>query len=161
MFKIKRIVAGGLIVLGAVLASMFGNLFRGPGLGDGDGRGNGPPAVNDAPNGDEIPDPQPFEPEPPVETPAVPETPRVVDILIDDRDYLVREVVNGEIQYREIELSELIERVKQAPGNDEGIRVRISRTESSRASAENLLDRSLEQAGIAKTEVHRVDELVR
>lgn len=71
----------------------------------------------------------------------------VIRILIDDRDFLVRSAKTGDSGVS-VPLPKLIKLVQQAPGDADGIRVRISMKTNARASAEEKLRKELEAAGI-------------
>jgi hypothetical protein len=75
-------------------------------------------------------------------------------VLIDERSYFLRRVVDGQEEYNRIELPELINLAKSTRGNEDGIRVRIFRRESSRASAENVLHEKLTEAGLPRQSIH-------
>ena len=164
MKKRTATVGGGLIALG-ILVGMFLNLFRGPG-GGGDGsnmlvQSSGeeslsieePESETAADESTDVPvhnasqqnniDSQPA---------AVAAAPQVVDVVVDDRQYHIRKTgEDGREQLVPIALQELVETVRRASGNEDGIRVRIVRRDSSRAAAEKLLHESLLDAGVAET----------
>lgn len=81
------------------------------------------------------PDPEPAKPV---------EVPKVVRVVIDNQSYFLR----GEAGDEPIELKQLVELVKAAPGDEDGTRVRIYRRLSSRTSAELALNTALVDAGI-------------
>ena len=77
---------------------------------------------------------------------------RVVKVVIQDRDYLLRTTDDdGQEQLQPIALAQLVETVRAASGDEDGVRVRIVRRDSSRAAAEELLHQSLLKAGVAAT----------
>ena len=86
-------------------------------------------------------------------TPPPVEKPAVIKVTVDERTFSLRSEEAGE---RPIELRELIEMVKTAKGDADGIRLRIYRKPSSRASAEMALQTALTDAGIREEAVHWV-----
>lgn len=73
--------------------------------------------------------------------------PDVVRILIDDRQYYLRSE-NGGDQGVPISLPNLIRLVEQAPGDEDGLRVRVYRRVTARAATEEALKTALADAGI-------------
>jgi len=86
-------------------------------------------------------------------TPPMVDKPSVVKVSVAERTFSLRSEEAGE---RPIELPELIDMVKSAKGNVDGIRLRIYRQPSSRASAENDLQGALDDAGIRAESVEWV-----
>ena len=84
------------------------------------------------------------------EIPAV--IPDVVRILIDEREYYLRSE-NGGDQDVPIELPRLIRLIEQAPGDEDGLRVRVYLKATARASAEENLKTALKEAGINEASV--------
>ena len=78
--------------------------------------------------------------------------PNVVRILIDERQYYLRSE-NGGDQDTPIELPKLIQLIEKAPGDDDGLRVRVYLKSTSRASAEENLKTALKDAGINEASV--------
>ena len=158
--NVRRLTIGGGLLIGvAIVASLLSGLFSGFG---GQGSGNGPTVVVlNGGNSMNIPDtaqskPVDQHPEPKEEPASPPESADadVVNLLIDGRSYFIRQSVDGKRAYRPIELPELVNLAKAARGNEDGIRVRVSRRESSRASAENLLQEKLMEAGLRKEAIY-------
>ncbi len=78
--------------------------------------------------------------------------PKVVRILIDERQYYLRsENIDG--QDTPIELPKLMRLIEQAPGDDDGLRVRVYLKATARASAEENLKIALKEAGINEASV--------
>ena len=73
--------------------------------------------------------------------------PDVVRILIDERQYYLRSENRGG-QDLLIELPRLIDLILQAPGDDDGLRVRVYRRSTARASAEEKLKTAMAEAGV-------------
>jgi hypothetical protein len=74
----------------------------------------------------------------------------VFTVLIDEKNFLIELPGDPDPVYREAQLSRVIELAKLAKGDSNGIRVRILRRESARASAEFDLTEGLHKAGIDK-----------
>jgi len=85
---------------------------------------------------------------------------RVVHILIADRSYSIREIIDGQEKYHPVELSKIMEMAKEAKGNDEGIRVSIARKKSARTTAEIRLKEELAKIGIKEDAVIWQEKLV-
>jgi hypothetical protein len=75
--------------------------------------------------------------------------PPVIKIVIDDRAYSIRSA-NGD---KPAEIPRIIELIKAAPGDADGIRVRIYKKLSSRTSAEIALQEAFSAAGISDDHV--------
>ena len=139
----KRTAATGAGIIGlALLLSWLLNLFNFGGGEGGDGdkdADSGTAAVSMVdPNADVIPVTQPqmgnF---------------KVLDVLIDDRSYFVR-AAGSDDEYLAKQLDEVIRLTKTAEGNDDGIRVRISRRKDARISTQQDLQRALQDAGLSE-----------
>ena len=76
----------------------------------------------------------------------------VVRVVIDDHDFLLR---NSQDDSKDVKISlpKLIQRIKQAPGDGDGLRVRIYRKTTARASTEENLKNELATAGIEETAI--------
>lgn len=83
-----------------------------------------------------------------------------LQVLIDGRRYAVKQTDNGTSEYRPVELSRLVDLAKQAPGDEDGVRVRIARRESSRATAERRLEDELMEAGLPPESIVWESELL-
>lgn len=83
----------------------------------------------------------------------------VLHVIVDDQHYALREMVDGQSQYRPIDLAELIELAKETKGNADGIRVRIASRESARYTAEARLHDELIKAGLPEQSLFRQKEL--
>jgi hypothetical protein len=75
--------------------------------------------------------------------------PKVVRVLIDDRQYLLR----GETKNTPISLANLIDLIKKAPGDDDGFRVRVYEKSNVRMSAEENLKAALAAAEIPESAI--------
>ncbi len=78
--------------------------------------------------------------------------PKVVRILIDERQYYLRSEESGG-QDTLIELPKLIQLIEKAPGDDDGLRVRVYLKSTARASAEENLKTALKEAGINEASI--------
>lgn len=82
----------------------------------------------------------------------------VLSVLIDEYDYLLEITADdADPIYRQKPLERIVELAGQAVGDSNGIRVRIIRRDSARASAEAKLKRELEQSGIGSDAIHMTD----
>jgi hypothetical protein len=86
--------------------------------------------------------------------------PDVVRVLIDDREFLLRSA-NDDSRDAKISLPKLIQLIEQAPGDADGLRVRIYRKTTARASAEESLKDKLTAAGIEDAAVFWVPNPVK
>ena len=88
------------------------------------------------------------------ESPAVPEGTGsqvgvdVLVVLIDGHDYLLETGTGDDVVYQPTSLEEIAEQAELATGDKNGVKVRVLRRVSARASAENALKDKLESAGI-------------
>ncbi len=160
-----RAAAGGVLVIGALLALLF---LRSGGTGQGDAEnpeGASPdrpmlatseaptdPALtslleDDAPGGLTADEKQAL-------------TDGVLTLLIDEYEYLMKIPASADSVYRPVELSRAVALAKQAKGDSNGIRVRVQRRESSRASAEHRLMNELQHGGIGSDAVYMASEFV-
>ncbi len=71
-------------------------------------------------------------------------------VVIKDWNYFVRV---GKTD-TPVELADLVTAVKEAKGDRDGIRLRVYRSDSARATAEHKLQDALKEAGIAETAVY-------
>jgi hypothetical protein len=78
--------------------------------------------------------------------------PDVVRILIDERQYYLRSDNSGD-QDVPIELPKLMRLIEQAPGDNDGLRLRVYLKATARASAEENLKTALKEAGISEASV--------
>lgn len=149
----KRNILGTALIAGIGMGVYLGQ-FKGFGLGGGSQFGLGlsdgeTQATIESPAGAIKPlDIKPVDPENSVTSQDVSD---VVRVLIDDRKFKLKSEISGaEIP---VDLKKLIELIQQAPGDEDGLRVRIYRTTTSRASAEESLKQELTAAGIDETAI--------
>lgn len=87
--------------------------------------------------------------------------PNVVHVLIDGRAYFYATDAKAEIaSYKSVELAELVALAEKATGNENGVRIRISRKKAARVTAQESLLEQLEKSGIKKDAVVVVEEWV-
>ncbi len=85
----------------------------------------------------------------------------VVYVLIDGRTYSYATDAKADItSYKPIELAELVALAKKTTGNENGVRIRISRKKAARVSAQESLLEQLEKADIKNDAVVVVEEWV-
>lgn len=150
-----RTIAGTVVVLALALAGILKGLFPNfGGGGNGDGPGDGPRPQADAPEEPAV-DPAP-DVAPPDRVP-----PQVLNVLVEDRHYAVRRTAGGREIWNRVELDRVVALAEQTPGNADGVRVRIVRDESARASAEIELHERLLEAGLPKESIVTERDLIR
>ncbi|MBM84271.1 MAG: hypothetical protein CMJ78_27260 [Planctomycetaceae bacterium] len=145
MKKVKRITFGAILVAGVVIGTYLNDMLPKMGAGVGIGAQASSTTPDLRPDGEQ--------PEEPKDEPPKLARPEILEVLIDNRDFLVRMLVDGEARYQQLSMKELITFAKQVPGNDDGIKVKIARRESSRATAEMELRDQLLEAGIKDSAV--------
>ena len=152
----KRNILGTALIAGIGLGVYFGQ-FKGFGLGGGSQFGLG---LSDAETQATIESTagatKPLDPENRI-TPH--DVSHVVRVLIDDRKFKLKSEISGE--EIAVDLEKLIELIKHAPGDQDGLRVRIYRTATARASAEESLKQELTAAGIDETSIFWVPNPVK
>ena len=158
--------AAGVVGVAWLLVNVF-NLDLGGVGGGGDERlGLPEPATQSAPVHDSVPAEPPVQSEP--ETGLVStDNPAqavgsggVVEVLVDDRTYSLRHGTGAEAEWIAAEPEAVVAYARQAEGSESGVRVRILRTPSARATAEERLIESLRDAGIAMNEIDVPEKLV-
>jgi len=153
---------GGVLILGIVLGQYFG-LTPGINTGPGDGEEKTETvdeesrAIMASTESDMVP--VLIQPEPKQKSLA--ELPlQVLDILIDDRSYLIKASSQPQDRYRPAEIKEVIQQAKRATGDEDGIRIRVYRKGSARVIPETLLKDELKIAGLAPQMVDWKNHLV-
>ncbi|HVW01467.1 MAG TPA: hypothetical protein VHB77_14040 [Planctomycetaceae bacterium] len=157
---------GALLVIGAIAGAVISQWM--PNLG-GSGFGIGSPG-NPSPSqenakSDESPrkpdSSNPTEPEEyPGAKPLVPDSPDVLHVLIDGWQYSVREKVHGRLEYRPASLDQIVHLAEKMKGDEDGIRVRISRRGTARATAEMALQDRLLAAGLSEESIRQEEGFV-
>lgn len=144
MFKVRYLV-GAALVLGIAAGVWLGEFWKGFGWGGGSGFGYGdsllvtaqptnsttPPAKDDVQ--DSSPTPMP-----------------TVRVVIRDRSYYLKQ----SREEQPIALQDLVALVQRAAGDEDGIRLRIYRAESSRATAELQLQEALRAVDIPESAIY-------
>lgn len=139
----KRNVLGGVLIAGIVAGVYLADFLKGFGLGSGNTwkpnstnstTKSTPADTNSESTIDDIA--------------ADGDAPAVIKVLIDGWTYLLR-TPSGE---ERVELSRIVQLVKAATGDDDGIRIRIYRKPTSRVQAETDLESALAAAGIPENE---------
>jgi len=154
----KRTIAGGLLVVGAMLGTFMSGLL--PGFGSGSGVGAEGPGNDstDAISRDALTEPAP------VENPAVAKVetaprPTVLEIRVDNHDYFVADN-SSETGVRQVDVDEAVKLAQATTGNDDGIRVRIVRSRSARLTAWTTLHDSLIKAELSMDSIRMPKDLV-
>jgi hypothetical protein len=148
-----RYVAGGALALGIAAGVWLGDWFKGFGPGGGEGSGlrrsgegvqtsvasgNGAELGVTAASLDRIP---------PVTT---------LRVVIRDRSYFLRDGATD----TPVELSALVEAAQRQPPDDDGIKLRLYRTNTARVTAELQLKDALHAAGIADAAIYTAKDAV-
>lgn len=81
-------------------------------------------------------------------------------VLIDEYDYLMQVSEAAENGWKPVDLDRLVEVAQQAKGDSNGIRVRIQKRVTARASAEQAILTALERGGIGADAIFESSELV-
>ena len=153
---------GALLVIGGIAGAVISQWL--PNLG-GTGFGIGSPGTSkENSQTDEHPktaSSNPAEPEEyPGAKPLVPDSPDVLHVLIDGWQYSVREKVHGRLEYRPASLDQIVKLAEKMKGDEDGIRVRISRRGTSRATAEMALQDRLQAAGLSEESIRQEEGFV-
>jgi len=160
-----RAAAGGVLVIGALLAMLF---YRSGGSGQGDAEApeGGPPDSPMLTSTETLTDPvldALLEDDAPGGLTADEKkalSDGVLTLLIDEYAYLMMIPSESGPVYRDTALPRLLELAKQTRGDSNGIRVRVQRRESSRASAEHRLKNELQRAGVTQDALYMASEFV-
>ena len=157
---------GALLVVGAIAGAVISQWLPNlGGTGFGIGNSGSPIAPKANPKSDEHPETatssNPTEPEEyPGAKPLVPDSPDVLHVLIDGWQYSVREKVHGRLEYRPASLDQIVHLAENMKGDEDGIRVRISRRGNSRATAEMALQDRLLTAGLREESIRQEEGFV-
>lgn len=81
-------------------------------------------------------------------------------VLIDEHNYQIQIPADDGARWTPIELQRLVEVAQQAPGDSNGIRVRIQKRVTARASAEQKILTALQDADIGSDAVFESSELI-
>lgn len=162
----KRLIyaGGGILILGIILGQFFGLT---PGINTDSGSGEGeeqtetaedPQAILASSESDIVPiliQPEPNQHKSQSESPL-----KVLDILIEDRSYLIKSADQPQKQYRPAEIAEIIRLAKQTTGDEDGIHIRVYRKGSARVTPESQLKDELKKAGLSTQKIDWKTHLV-
>lgn len=144
----SRNLIGGAIVLAFVVGGFLGNWFPKFGLGPGTGGGR-------SESGDSliqlVSDSQPVdtaETETPAASEPAADDDQVLHVRIAGREYYIARTSGRSREYRAASLEEVVQAAQDRPGDEQGTRVRISRKQSSKTTAELQLRDALIDVGI-------------
>jgi hypothetical protein len=156
----KRTIAGGLLIVGAVLGAFMSGLL--PGFGSGSGirvQGTGDDSTRASQSATDETPREPAQVEVPVVVDVKSSPPIVLEIRIDNHDYIVPDddTATG---VRTVDLDEAVELAQLTTGNDDGIRVRILRSGSARLTAWTTLHDALVKSGLSLDSIRMPKELV-
>ena len=166
----KRTILGGTLAIGLVAGIWLSDML--PHLGSGFGLGSGGDGILGQPDASNVsvqvgdssrqPDATAESNDPgvkPIRTDAEP-LDDVLTILVDGRHYAVWQKTRKGNGYFPAELDELVKLALDAEPNDVGLRVRILRSNSARATAWQKLQLELVQAGVPASEIVLPKDLV-
>jgi hypothetical protein len=140
MFKLRN-VAGVALVLGIAAGVWLSDFWKGFGGGNGIGLGKGGNAVSIS-SGDGESVPVAVE-----NSPSTVHAGHTVRIVIRDRSYFLR---TGQ-EETPVSLEQILDAVRSAPGDDDGVKLRVYRAESSRPTAELQLQETLQKADVPES----------
>lgn len=144
-----RWVLAGVAVLAFAVGGYFADLFKGWGPGPGfSGSGTGDGAAEH----DSARSPASTEPEADL-VGIVGDANRMLLVLVDGRSYSIGEMRDEKTVMRSSSLEEIATLAKDRPGSEDGVRVRITRTKTSKATTEIALRDELLKAGLKAEEI--------
>jgi len=141
-------IVAGLIALGVWLAGLLPGLGLGPGGGSGIGLGK--TAANDG-NQKTTPKVEPKK-EPPIQQPDV------VEVRVDGKRLLLKDVRDVKATYRPLPLRDVVELARKAPGNARGVKVRIDVIVTADLDTLDRLKSALAQAGLKRDQIDELKE---
>lgn len=150
LFRLRNLL-GGALVIGVICGIWLGDFLPGLGGGGGIGVGVGSTGLIGTPTGD---DPDAEFNVGKEQTDAA--TGKSLRVVVKDWNYFVR--AGG--KDTPILLDDLVQRVADVPGDTDGIRLRVYRTESARATAENRLQDALKDAQVPESAVYFAPDIV-
>lgn len=155
---------GGVLLLGIILGQFFGLT---PGINTDSGPGEVEKSTAEeeenqtvlaSSDSDVVPiliEPEPKPKQTQLELPI-----KVLDVLIEERSYLIKSAAQGKDAYRPAEIEEIIGLAKQATGDEDGIRIRVYRKGSARVVPESQLKAALKNAGVSAESIDWKTHLV-
>lgn len=145
---------GGVLILGIILGQYFG-LTPGINTDSGPGESEKPTQASDdtqailaSSESDIVPiliEPEPQQDKSQLDVPL-----QVLDILIDDRSYLIKSAAQPQDRYRPAEIAEIVKLARQTSGDEDGIHIRVYRKGSARVTPESQLKEELKKAGLSQ-----------
>jgi hypothetical protein len=157
---VRRATTGALIVIAALVATLFMN---GPGAGTGDDDGDAEVSSEELVASAHPEDAMLKASENPgglTDSEQVALSGGTLQILIDEFDYFMQVPGQEQTTWEPIELSRLTKVAQQASGDSNGIRIRIQKRVTARASAEREILQQLNAVGIGADAVFESSELV-
>lgn len=145
-------IVGGLMAAGFALAMLISNLFTGFGGGDGSGEGDGTASTAQTENVSDT-----SVTEPPKTTSEQDNGP--LEIVIHEYDYFLLSDFRNKTG-KPLAIDEVTKLIQNSKPDDQGIKVRIHRSDASRAKAELALKDALQSAGIEEIAIDRKSELL-
>lgn len=147
-----RNVLGGVLIAGIAAGLYLGDLFKGFGFGNSLGLGTGGKSSTsqatktgtDEGAAKTVQTNTTIKPETPKKPAKTHASHQIVKVVIADRSYFVRSADGDQAT----DLAEVVDLVKSATGDDDGIRIRIYRKPTSRTSTEIALRDALLEAGV-------------
>lgn len=158
-FFSTRNVMGIVLIAGIGAGIYLGDFMKGPGFGGSSNSANKGTGA-DGDGSEKVSSKKTTETtEPkPEKTAAAPLQTPVVKIVVSDRAYLLRTATGDE----PIELDQIVSYATAAKGDEDGVKIRVYRKPSSRASTEIALQQALTAAGVGEEQtvwvVNPVDE---
>ena len=139
----------GVAVLAFALGGYLGGVFTGLGPGPGfTGKGPGDGPTNRDPDRAAASTDQSAE-----LVGFVGDANRMLLVHVDGRSYSIGQVQGDKIDFHSASLDEVVSTAMNRPGSDDGIRVRVTRSKSSKATAEIALRDELVKAGLKAEEI--------
>ena len=159
--KVTRTASGGVIVIVALLAVLF---MQGPGTGDGESSDPGSSSSDSellaSANANGVVPTTDQQPGGLTDNEQAALSGKTLIVCIDEHDYWMQVSGDGPDTWQPIELARLVEVARQAPGDSNGLRVRIEKRVTSRPSAEQKILLELEKVGIGKDAIFESSELI-
>ncbi len=149
-FRLRNLL-GGALVIGVICGVWLSDFLPGLGTGGGVGVGVGSTGIMGTPNGIEKDAEFNVGKEHTDKSAG-----KSLRILIEDWNYLIR----SEGKNTPIALEDLVKRVAGLEGDADGIRLRVYRTESARATAEHRLQDALKAANVPESAIYLAPEVV-
>ncbi len=158
----KKATVGTILVLGVGLAFLLRNLGMGIGTGNGNDAGDlsNAQAVSPAAKVDILGDAanekenSPASQEPEEKANPMPDTSEMVTLIVEKNYFLLGTNSTPPKPVKKIALADALEIIKQAKGNQQGIRCRIFYLGSSLPSAETELNNQLKNLGLNQSEIY-------